>query len=100
MAIVAEHYADFGPTLAVEKLSEPHAIAAGKETLRGWMAADGLWTTCTERRERSPAQAAEGAVRRADPDRRPVPPDSDPVSMTDSWRAFCLIVRARTVCRE
>ena len=52
MAIVAEHYADFGPTLAAEKLVERHAIAVGKETLRGWMVADGLWTTRTERRKR------------------------------------------------
>ena len=52
MAIVAERYADFGPTLATEKLAERHQIAVGKETLRCWMAADGLWATRTERRRR------------------------------------------------
>ena len=52
MTLVAEHYADFGPTLAAEKLLERHGIAVGKETLRGWMVADGLWQTRTERRKR------------------------------------------------
>lgn len=30
-------YGDFGPTLAVEKLAERHAITISKETLRGWL---------------------------------------------------------------
>lgn len=34
MAIVAEHYADFGPTLAAEKLSELHDLTVSKETVR------------------------------------------------------------------
>lgn len=43
MALIREHYADFGPTLACEKLLERHEICVGYETLRGWMAAAGLW---------------------------------------------------------
>ena len=36
-------YADFGPTLAAEYLQQRHGIHVGRETLRGWMAAAGLW---------------------------------------------------------
>ncbi|MCQ4191470.1 helix-turn-helix domain-containing protein [Methylocystis suflitae] len=43
MAIVKERYADFGPTLAVEKLRENHACLVSRETLRKWMIEDGLW---------------------------------------------------------
>jgi transposase len=40
LAIVRERYADFGPTLAAEKLAEHHGIAASKERLRRWMLED------------------------------------------------------------
>src|SRR5260370_38361185 len=43
LAIVRERYADFGPTLAAEKLAEHHGCSVSRETLRGWMIADGLW---------------------------------------------------------
>jgi hypothetical protein len=43
MEIVKERYADFGPTLAVEKLRENHACLVSRETLRKWMIEDGLW---------------------------------------------------------
>src|SRR5947209_20335816 len=43
LSIVRERYADFGPTLAAEKLAEHHACSVSRETLRGWMIADGLW---------------------------------------------------------
>ena len=36
-------YAGFGPTLAAEYLQQRHGIHVGRETLRGWMAAAGLW---------------------------------------------------------
>ena len=36
-------YAGFGPTLAAEYLEQRHGIHLGRETLRGWMAAAGLW---------------------------------------------------------
>jgi Winged helix-turn helix len=52
LALVREHYPDFGPTLAVEKLSERHGLQVGVETLRQWMMADGLWI---DRRHRLPS---------------------------------------------
>ena len=43
LALVRESYADFGPTLAAEKLAERHGLAVSRETLRKWMVEDGLW---------------------------------------------------------
>jgi transposase-like protein len=40
--LVARQYADFGPTLAAEKLAERDELHVGCETLRGWMAAADL----------------------------------------------------------
>ena len=51
LSIVREQYADFGPTLAAEKLAEHHGCSISRETLRGWMIADGLWQ---DRRHRLP----------------------------------------------
>src|SRR6267143_6451565 len=51
LSIVRERYSDFGPTLAAEKLAEHHGCSVSRETLRGWMIADGLWQ---DRRHRSP----------------------------------------------
>lgn len=34
---------DFGPTFAAEQLAKHHQIQVGKETLRGWMIAAGMW---------------------------------------------------------
>ena len=45
LSIVREQYADFGPTLAAEKLAQHHGCSVSRETLRGWMIADGLWQT-------------------------------------------------------
>jgi hypothetical protein len=52
LSLVRAHYRDFGPTLAVEKLSERHGLRLGVETLRQWMIADGLWV---DRRHRLPS---------------------------------------------
>ena len=52
LTIVRTLYADFGPTLAQEKLAELRGLAPSVETLRQWMVADGLWTTRRERRKR------------------------------------------------
>lgn len=41
--LVAAHYADFGPTLAAEKLAERHALHVSRERLRQAMIARGLW---------------------------------------------------------
>ena len=52
LAIIRERYWDFGPTLASEKLSELHGIVLGRETLRQWMIADGLWLDRKQRLKR------------------------------------------------
>jgi hypothetical protein len=44
LRLVRERYADFGPTFAAEKLAALHGCSVSRETLRGWMIADGLWT--------------------------------------------------------
>jgi hypothetical protein len=52
LALVCEHYPDFGPTLAAEKLTARHGLRVGVETLRQWMIADGL---LIDRRHRLPS---------------------------------------------
>jgi hypothetical protein len=43
LGLYRTHYEDFGPTLACEKLAERHHLALGRETLRRWLVAAGLW---------------------------------------------------------
>src|SRR5216684_4155232 len=50
VALVREHYADFGPTLAAEKLGERHDVRVSRETLRGWMRQAGIWLPRAERK--------------------------------------------------
>lgn len=50
LCLIRESYADFGPTLASEKLAERHGIQVSAETLRKWMIADGLWKSRAQRR--------------------------------------------------
>jgi hypothetical protein len=50
MAIVRERYADFGPTLAAEKLAERDGLTVSRETLRQWMSEAGLWLSRKQRR--------------------------------------------------
>jgi transposase len=50
LAIVRERYADFGPTLAREKLFERHGLMVPCETLRGWMKEAGIWLPRAARR--------------------------------------------------
>lgn len=45
LALVGEHYADFGPTLAAEQLAERHEMKVDHETLRRWMIKAGIWQT-------------------------------------------------------
>jgi len=52
LSLIRERYVDFGPTLAAEKLAEHHGCSVSRETLRGWMIADGLWI---DRRHRLPS---------------------------------------------
>ena len=51
LALIRERYADFGPTLACEKLHECHGITLSKETVRHLMTDAGLWVP---RRQRPP----------------------------------------------
>ena len=39
LSLVRDRYADFGPTLAAEKLAAVHGCTISRETLRGWMIA-------------------------------------------------------------
>ena len=50
MTLVREQYADFGPTLATEKLAERDGLRVSCETVRGWMADTGLWLSRKQRR--------------------------------------------------
>src|SRR2546423_5621795 len=52
LAMVRERYADFGPTLAAEKLCELHGLNLGVETLRQWMIGAGLWVRRKDRLKR------------------------------------------------
>ena len=48
--LVREHYLDFGPTLAAEKLAANHGLVVSRETLRKWMAEAGIWLSRKQRR--------------------------------------------------
>jgi len=50
--LVRQRYADFGPTLAAEHLSQHHGYMFSRETLRGWMIEAGLWHDKPVRRKR------------------------------------------------
>ncbi|KRB83469.1 transposase [Noviherbaspirillum sp. Root189] len=52
LSIIRERYADFGPTLACEKLRERHGLVLSKETVRKLMSEAGLWIP---RKLRSPS---------------------------------------------
>ena len=66
--LVREHYVDFGPTLANEKLEAHHDVIVSTETLRGLMIEDGIWTLRSRRRRYSPAQSAPRVLWRAEDD--------------------------------
>ena len=51
MARVRQRYADFGPTLASERLGE-EGVQVSRETLRKWMAEEGLWEVRKKRLRR------------------------------------------------
>jgi len=61
MRILRESYADFGPTLAAEKLSERHQIVLAKETVRRIQIAAGLWVP----RKLRPVKIQQPRLRRA-----------------------------------
>jgi transposase len=51
LTLIKEAYPDFGPTLATEMLAEHHGFKVSRETLRKWMAEDGMWLPRKERRK-------------------------------------------------
>jgi transposase len=61
VAILREHYADFGPTLAAEKLQIRHGITIAKETVRQLQIASGLWIP----RKQRPPRIQQPRTRRA-----------------------------------
>ena len=52
LALVQSRYADFGPTLAAEKLHEQHGLQVSVETLRRWMIEVELWVPRSQRTRR------------------------------------------------
>ena len=52
LSLVRDHYIDFGPTPAAEKLMARHGLRIGVETLRQWMMAERLWV---DRRHKLPS---------------------------------------------
>jgi len=61
LALIRERYADFGPTLACEKLRECHGIDLAVETVRTLMRASGLWIP----RKQRPPKVYQPRARRA-----------------------------------
>ncbi len=49
LGLIHEHYADFGPTLACEKLRECHGLVLSKETVRHLITDAGLWVPRKQR---------------------------------------------------
>ena len=70
LSLVGERHPDFGPTFAAEKLAEEHGLAVSRETLRKWMAEEGLWRPKGRRRMRvhqsRPSRARVGELVRVD----------------------------------
>jgi len=53
LTLVTEKYADYGPTLAAEKLHEKHSLILSKETLRQLMIQEGLWKAKKEKKRKA-----------------------------------------------
>jgi transposase len=61
LGLIHERYADFGPTLACEKLRECHGLVLSKETVRHLMTDAGLWVP----RKQRPPKVYQPRARRA-----------------------------------
>jgi hypothetical protein len=61
ISLMREHYVDFGPTLATEKLRTKHGIDLAKETVRQLQIAVGLWIP----RKLRPPRVQQPRMRRA-----------------------------------
>jgi len=69
LKLYREKYADFGPTLAAEKLLEEDQVEVAVRTLGGWLMAAGLWQRKRERevhRSRRERRACVGELVQAD----------------------------------
>lgn len=70
IGLVRTHYADFGPTLAQEKLAEERGFGHSVETLRAWMIAAGLWQPRPRRQasihQRRPRRPCRGELAQID----------------------------------
>jgi len=53
LGLIREHYRDFGPTLACEKLVELHGLTVSVETVRSWMIEADIWLPRSRRARRS-----------------------------------------------
>ena len=62
LILIRESYADFGPTLAAEKLAERHGLVVSRETVRTWMIADGYGGSCGVQTD--PPASPDGGLRR------------------------------------
>lgn len=54
LRLYESRYSDYGPTLFAERLEEKHGLKVSRETLRGWLVAEGRWKARVKRRERHP----------------------------------------------
>ena len=52
LSLVRQHYGDFGPTLASEKLQAIHGESVSRETLRQWLITEGWWQPKVRRKAR------------------------------------------------
>lgn len=50
LQLIQEHYSDFGPALATEKLQEKQGVDISRETVRRWMISNGLWIPHVQRK--------------------------------------------------
>jgi len=64
IALLREHYHDFGPLLASEKLDERHNIKRDKGTIRSIMIAEGLWQPRRKKKEKHRQWAPKKSKRR------------------------------------
>jgi len=53
ISLIKQHYVDFGPTLAAEKLSEKHELKLSVETVRMLMVQANIWVSKAQRSKRS-----------------------------------------------
>jgi len=52
VGLLREHYHDFGPTFAMEKLEERHGLKRDKGTIRSIMISEGLWQPRYKKKEK------------------------------------------------